>query len=79
MAFDWHERDRFGLRGLLPPVVQTIEHRVERNMEIIRSCDNDFQRNQHLCSLQNRNETLFHRLLVDHIEEVVPWVYTPTY
>uniref|UniRef100_A0A7S1W7V0 Malic enzyme n=2 Tax=Neobodo designis TaxID=312471 RepID=A0A7S1W7V0_NEODS len=78
MAFDLVERDRLGLRGLLPPSVRTLDEQVEVCLNHIRSQPNAVAKNIYLQGLHNRNETLFHRVLLDHIEEVAPLVYTPT-
>jgi malate dehydrogenase (oxaloacetate-decarboxylating)(NADP+) len=77
-AFTEAEREALGLRGLLPPHVFTMEEQVERVLENYRSKATDLERYIHLASLQERNETLFHRVLLDHIEEMLPIVYTPT-
>jgi malate dehydrogenase (oxaloacetate-decarboxylating)(NADP+) len=78
MSFSLEERDRLGIRGLIPPTISTIESQIERNMKSIKKLPNDVERNIHLQNLHNRNETLYHRLLVEHMEEVAPLVYTPT-
>jgi malate dehydrogenase (oxaloacetate-decarboxylating)(NADP+) len=77
-AFTEAERDALGLRGLLPPHVFTIEEQTERVLENYRDKMTDLERYIHLVSLQDRNETLFYRVLLDHIEEMLPIVYTPT-
>uniref|UniRef100_A0A7S4B0Y2 Malic enzyme n=1 Tax=Chrysotila carterae TaxID=13221 RepID=A0A7S4B0Y2_CHRCT len=77
-AFTEAERDRLGLRGLLPPRIQTIEEQTARIIDRLRAVEDPLQQNLQLQDLQNRNETLFHRVLVDHVEEVAPLVYTPT-
>ena len=77
-AFTEAERSALGLRGLLPPHVFTIEEQVARVLENYRSKTTDLERYIHLASLQDRNETLFHRVLLDNIEEMLPIVYTPT-
>ena len=77
-AFTEAERDALGLRGLLPPHVFTIDEQVERVLENYRSKATDLERYIYLMGLQDRNETLFHRVLLDHIEELLPIVYTPT-
>ena len=77
-AFSLEERKEFGLEGLLPPRVSTIEQQVQRAYEnIIRKSD-ALERYIGLVALQDRNETLFYRLLLEHIEEFLPIVYTPT-
>jgi len=79
MAMDYSERDRLNLRGLLPPRQKTLEEQRDRVMEQIRSFgDDNVRKNMYLQDLHNRNETLYHRVLVDFIEEVAPLVYTPT-
>lgn len=78
MAFTIAERDRLGLRGLLPPSVRSIESQVERVMVHLRKQPDDVAKNLYLQDLHNRNETLYHRVLVEHIGEVAPLVYTPT-
>jgi malate dehydrogenase (oxaloacetate-decarboxylating)(NADP+) len=77
-AFDYSERDRLGLRGLLPPTVRTLEDQVARVIKAIRELPDTVAQNLFLQNLHNRNETLFHRVIVDYIEEVAPLVYTPT-
>jgi hypothetical protein len=78
MAFDNSERDRLGLRGLLPPEYRTIENQVQRTINHIRQLPTPVTQNLYLEDMHDRNETLFHRVLVDHIEELSPLVYTPT-
>jgi len=77
-AFTERERAECNLRGLLPARVDTIEMQVMRAMENYRRKPNDLERYIFLVSLHDRNETLFYRLLIDHIEEMMPIVYTPT-
>jgi malate dehydrogenase (oxaloacetate-decarboxylating)(NADP+) len=77
-AFTEAERDLFGLRGLLPPNVQTMENQVARVLENLRKKSNDLEKYVFLISLQDRNETLFYRVVLQNIEEMMPLIYTPT-
>ena len=77
-AFTEEERDSFCLRGLLPPRVHSIEEQVLRVLGNLRRKPNDLEKYVFLISLQDRNKTLFYRVLLDHIEEMMPLVYTPT-
>ena len=77
-AFAYTERDRLGLRGLLPPTNRSIESQLASNLKRLRAQPDNIERNLFLQDLHNRNETLFHRLLIENIEEIAPLVYTPT-
>lgn len=77
-SFKMGERDRLRLRGLLPPAVQNIHLQKERFLATFRDEESAIKKNMLLEDLHDRNETLYHRVLVDHIEEVAPIVYTPT-
>ena len=77
-AFTEAERDELGLHGLLPPAVSTLQNQVSRALENIQRKGYDIERYIYLLALQNRNERLFYRLLIDHIEELMPIAYTPT-
>ena len=77
-AFTERERDALGLRGLLPPRVFTLEEQVARVLANVRRKDNALEKYIFLTTLQNRNETLFYRVMQDHAEEMIPIIYTPT-
>jgi malate dehydrogenase (oxaloacetate-decarboxylating) len=77
-AFTEEERTLFGLLGLLPPHVETLDEQVVRAYEAYQRKDDDLERHIYLRALQDTNEVLFYRLLLDHIEEMTPIVYTPT-
>jgi len=78
IAFTRRERLRLGLQGLLPYAVATQEELVERVMDTLRRLPRDLDRYMTLSSLQERNEHLFYRTVIDNLEEVLPWIYTPT-
>ena len=77
-AFTARERDGLHLRGLLPPRVFTLEEQQARVMGNYRAETSDLHRYVFMVALQDRNETLFYRTLVDHIAEMMPIIYTPT-
>jgi malate dehydrogenase (oxaloacetate-decarboxylating)(NADP+) len=77
-AFTEKERDALGLRGLLPPRVSTLEQQVLRVLENIHRKPSDIEKFIYLVALQDRQETLFYRVVMDNIEEMMPIIYTPT-
>ena len=76
-AFTEEERTKFGLHGLLPPVVETLEQQYVRAYEAYKRKDDDLERHIFLRALQDTNETLFYALLYRHIAEMAPIIYTP--
>jgi malate dehydrogenase (oxaloacetate-decarboxylating) len=77
-AFTLAEREALGLTGLLPDGVSTIEGQLRRvYAQYLRQPD-DLAKNIFLGHVRDRNEVLFYRLLTDHLEEMLPIVYTPT-
>src|SRR5258705_1407060 len=76
-AFTEAERRQLGLEGLLPPHVETLDEQVVRAYEAYQRKNDDLERHIYLRALQDTNEVLFYRLLLDHIEEMTPMVYTP--
>ncbi|WP_428939235.1 NAD-dependent malic enzyme [Fontivita pretiosa] len=77
-AFTLQQREMFGLRGLLPARVSTLEQQVRRVYQNICRSSDPIQRYITLSALHDRNEVLFFRVLLDHLEEFLPIVYTPT-
>ena len=77
-AFTAEERAALGLEGLLPPRVFTIEEQLGRVMDNFRAKPSDLERYVFMVALQDRNETLFYRAVVDHLREMLPIIYTPT-
>lgn len=77
-AFTADERDRLGLHGLLPPVVETLDHQLDRVDAEYRTKGTDLGRHIFLRLLQERNSVLFYSYLQRHLAELLPVVYTPT-
>ncbi|KAI9477912.1 MAG: malic enzyme [Benjaminiella poitrasii] len=77
-AFSIAERERLSIRGLVPPRCQEMEKqllRVKRNLD---SCETPLSKFVFLAALQDRNETLYYKLLMEHLEELAGIIYTPT-
>lgn len=77
-AFTQKEREVLGLKGLLPPHVSTMEEQVKRVMAGLKDKPTDLQKHIFLIGLQERNRTLFYRVVIDHLETIMPLIYTPT-
>ncbi len=77
-AFSAEERETFGLRGLLPPRRFTMAEQLQRSLSNLRRKNSDLERYIFLTSMEDRNEQLFYRLVIDHLAEMMPIIYTPT-
>ncbi|BBS37460.1 NAD-dependent malic enzyme [Enterobacter cloacae complex sp. 2024EL-00215] len=77
-AFSMEERSSFNLLGLLPEVVETIEEQAERAWIQYQGFKTEIDKHIYLRNIQDTNETLFYRLVQNHLEEMMPVIYTPT-
>ncbi len=77
-AFTKEERNTFGLNGLLPPGVSSMHEQLKRRYANFCSKETHLDKYRFLMELQNRNETLFYKLVLEHVDEMLPYVYTPT-
>ena len=77
-AFSAEERKIFQLEGLMPGATVTMDVQVRRTLDQLSAASSDFQKYIILSNLQDRNEQLYYRLILDHLEEMMPIVYTPT-
>ncbi|OAN18069.1 NAD-dependent malic enzyme [Photobacterium jeanii] len=77
-AFSVEERMFFNLEGLLPEAIESIEEQEERAYQQYQKFENDIDKHIYLRNIQDTNETLFYRLVENHITEMMPIIYTPT-
>ncbi len=77
-AFDEETRKRLGIVGRLPSAVEDLGTQVARSLRQLKQLPDDLARYIYLDALHDRNETLYYRLLVDHLPELLPIVYDPT-
>lgn len=77
-AFTKDERAMFNLTGLIPPTYETIEEQVERCYQQFSSFHTNLNKHIYLRNIQDKNETLYHRLVQENLEEMMPIIYTPT-
>ncbi|USD64135.1 NAD-dependent malic enzyme [Vibrio sp. SCSIO 43136] len=77
-GFTAQERISFNLEGLLPEATETIQEQVERAYQQYKSFESDMDKHIYLRNIQDTNETLFYRLVQNHISEMMPIIYTPT-
>ena len=77
-AFTAAERRQWHLDGRLPPRVESLEEQTARVVANVREKADPLERYRYLRAVQDENETLFYRVLIDHLEEMLPIIYTPT-
>lgn len=76
-AFTLDERQKYGLLGLLPPHIETLEEQTDRAYRALQAKDTDLERHIYLRALQDTNEVLFYNLVIRHVAEMMPLIYTP--
>ena len=77
-AFSTEEREQFNLHGLIPNNIENIEEQTQRSYQQYLSFDNNLNKHIYLRNIQDTNETLFYNLLSQHLDEMLPIIYTPT-
>lgn len=76
-AFSLQERDEFALHGLIPTTVETLEQQVIRCLDAYSAKENPLEKHIYLRALQDRNEVLFYRFIIDNLVDILPIIYTP--
>lgn len=77
-AFTKEERDEFGLNGLLPTRINTLQEQVTRAYDQYNTHRTPLGKNAFMASMKTQNEVLYYRLIQDHLKEMFPIIYTPT-
>src|SRR5690606_8870820 len=77
-AFSERERQHFNLEGLLPYKIESIEEQKNRAYQQLCAFQSDIDKHIYLRNIQDTNETLYYHLITDHLQEVMPLIYTPT-
>ncbi|HAT9490439.1 TPA: oxaloacetate-decarboxylating malate dehydrogenase [Legionella pneumophila subsp. pneumophila] len=76
-AFSLQERDEFALHGLIPTTVETLEQQVIRCLDAYSAKENPLEKHIYLRALQDRNEVLYYRFIIDNLVDILPIIYTP--
>lgn len=76
-AFTTEERDNLELHGLLPPAIETLAEQVIRCQDAYSAKETPLEKHIYLRALQDRNEVLFYRFIIEKLEEIMPIIYTP--
>ncbi|HAU0947368.1 TPA: NAD-dependent malic enzyme, partial [Legionella pneumophila] len=76
-AFSLQERDEFALHGLIPTTVETLEQQVVRCLDAYSAKEDPLEKHIYLRALQDRNEVLFYRFIIDNLVHILPIIYTP--
>ncbi|MGB0734289.1 MAG: oxaloacetate-decarboxylating malate dehydrogenase, partial [Pontibacterium sp.] len=77
-SFSPEERRDFNLTGLLPNIIETIDEQKDRAYEQLNAFHTNMDKHIYLRNIQDTNETLFYKLVTEHLEEIMPLIYTPT-
>ncbi len=77
-AFTIEERRDFNLQGLIPGIIETIDEQVDRAYRQLNDFTSNMDKHIYLRAIQDTNETLYYKLVTEHLEEIMPLIYTPT-